>query len=633
MIYVINGVPERREAIEFEITQHGMIPPDQIHWISSQPQSNEILNQSLFSACRTWRDPNTRHLQTAGGMSCTIGHIMAWEHICASDREYGHIVLEDDAEILAPLDLTTQAAGLVYLGAKLLGEPEYARYNGEKKTFPAPYVYWTVGYQITRSTAQKLLNSVCEQDMIPTDEFIPYHYGQNPNVDEVYHNQKPSARIKASCLKNFIVKPSGRWESSTANSPPAFMLTVFVFATDLEKASSTIQAYQDLGYHIEVIGEGKAGWDTSGPAGAQKLIWLSEALNKIPSWKLRHMIILVSDGYDTLPLVSPDNLIARFEEMNTPILISGEANCWPNQALKEKFPIPRQPRWGDSGDYIFPCSGLFMGFGQSILKQLILCSTTTGIDDQEILQIQIGRDVVSAGQWRVDEEAYLFQNLNNASEDITIKENGAWYNHRTKCFPAVLHANGPSSFEDFKPQAPEFKYDPTMSVLEVADGILSIPFFSAEECVRLIAETKESSSWAPLPGDNVPGDELRIKTHQAAMFDSIEVELKKRLEDVIRQRWNPCEWKSVKDLFLIRYSRKTQPSIRLHEDRSYFSCSIVLRRACDGGDLYFPRQRYNDRLVEVGTLLVWPSRVTHPHCVSPVKKGSRISMVVWTKED
>ena len=628
MIYVINGLPERREAIEFEITQHGKVPSEQIHWVSSQPQSNVILNQSRFSACRNWRDPYTKHLETSGDMSCTIGHITAWEHICASEREYGHIVLEDDANILAPLNYT-QVGGLVYLGAKLMAKrPDYV--DGEDM-FVAPYAYWTVGYQITRSTARKLLDSVCENDMIPMDEFIPYHYGKNPNVDEVYHNQKPNAGIQARCLKTFIVEPSGRWESATANSPPAFMLTVFVFATDLEKASSTIQAYQELGYQIEVIGEGKAGWDTSGPSGAQKLIWLLEALNEIPTWKLRHMIILVSDGYDVLPLVNPDNLIERFEDMNTPILISGESHCWPNQDLKKHFPIPRQPRWPDSGDYIFPCSGLFMGFGTSIQKQLAACSTTELIDDQEILQIQIRSD--GEGQWQVDEEAYLFQNLNRASEDITIKENGTWFNHRTRCFPAILHANGPSSFEDFKPHAPELEYDKAMSVLEVADGILSIPFFSVEECARLVAETKESDSWAPLPGDNVPGDELRIKTHQAVMFASIEDELKKRLEGVIKQRWNPCVWKSVKDLFLIRYSQKAQPSIRLHEDQSYFSCSIVLKRACNGGDLYFPRQRYDDRLVEVGTLLVWPSRITHPHCVSPVKKGSRVSMVVWTKED
>ena len=628
MIYVINGVPERREAIEFEITQHGKVPSEQIHWVSSQPQPDVILNQSRFSACKNWRDPHTKHLETAGGMSCTIGHIMAWEHICASEQEYGHIVLEDDAKILAPLNDLRKAHGLVYLGAKLLEEPHY---DGSLEMFPAPYVYWTVGYQITRSTARKLLESICEHRMIPTDEFIPYHYGKNPNVDEAYHRQKPSAGIQARCLKNFIVEPSGRWESTTANSPPAFMLTVFVFATDREKASSTIQAYQELGYHIEVIGEDKNGWDTSGPSGAQKLIWLLEALNEIPMWKLRHMIILVSDGYDVLPLVSPDNLIERFEEMNTPILISGEAHCWPNQDLKKYFPIPRQPRWGDSGDYIFPCSGLFMGFAEAILEQLTECSTTTLIDDQEILQIQI--ESKGGGQWRVDEEAYLFQNLNNASEDITVEKNGAWLNHRTKCFPAILHANGPSSFEDFKPSLTELKYAAAMSVLEVADGILAIPFFSVEECARLVADTKESSSWAPLPGDNVPGDELRIRAHHEGMFSSIEEELKKRLGDVIRQRWNPCVWKSVKDLFLIRYSRKGQPSIRFHEDRSYFSCSIVLKRACGGGDLYFPRQRYDDHLVEVGTLLVWPSRITHPHCVSPVKKGSRVSMVVWTKED
>ena len=51
------------------------------------------------------------------------------------------------------------------------------------------------------------------------------------------------------------------------------------------------------------------------------------------------------------------------------------------------------------------------------------------------------------------------------------------------------------------------------------------------------------------------------------------------------------------------------------------------------GNCFFPRQNYTDRLIPLGWLLVWPSRITHPHQVTPVSgKGERVSLVVWTKQ-
>ena len=85
-------------------------------------------------------------------------------------------------------------------------------------------------------------------------------------------------------------------------------------------------------------------------------------------------------------------------------------------------------------------------------------------------------------------------------------------------------------------------------------------------------------------------------------------------------------------MFLIRYSKDRQGQIGLHNDRSFFSCSIVLRKACCGGELTFPRQGYKDADIAVGWLLVWPAPITHPHMVQAVERGQRVSMVVWTED-
>ena len=167
----------------------------------------------------------------------------------------------------------------------------------------------------------------------------------------------------------------------------------------------------------------------------------------------------------------------------------------------------------------------------------------------------------------------------------------------------------------------------------MADGILGMPFLDQETCTRLCAVAElVDSLWQPLPGDNVPGDELRLKRLDLALWDWLGATLKDKLGPNINARWRPALWHDLSDAFLIRFSPDKQPSLRLHEDISYLSCSVRLRRSCCGGELIFPRQNFSDGLIPDGWLLVWPSRITHPHQVLPVRKGKRISQVVWTSE-
>ena len=60
--------------------------------------------------------------------------------------------------------------------------------------------------------------------------------------------------------------------------------------------------------------------------------------------------------------------------------------------------------------------------------------------------------------------------------------------------------------------------------------------------------------------------------------------------------------------------------------------SIGTPKSSTSGELLFPRQNYADTLIPDGWLLCWPSRITHPHQVRPVRKGTRISLVVGTAE-
>ena len=620
--YIVSGFHHRRPQASQQLASLGFSESQRV-WLDPA----DYQGPPLFP-CQTWRDPYWNRLLTQGEMECFRGHWMAWKSLVDSGKPCA-VVFEDDLKAIDGLgDLTVAVRDFTYLGGKFLEEP-----TSEADGLLKPgYTYWTIGYSLTREIAQKLLDSVAPDAIIPLDEFLPYHYGSNPNVDRLKHRQKAPARIQAFSLPQWIVEPSGEEESRTENSPSAFDLQGILFATDKEKASEALSAYQAVeGFSLEVIGEGEPSWDTSGRGGIQKLQWLKKHLEGMPPEDKKKRIVLAVDGYDTLPAVfSGRNLTQRFAEMGARIVVGGELTCWPDTHLAEAFQS-KAKQSALPGPYIYPCSGAMMGFAEALEAELDLERMGPFDDDQAFVHHRVLSDEKSV--WGVDTEAYLFQSVNKAEQDVG-RQHGAPFNHKTQCYPAIVHANGNSNMDLVRPLPRiEVRFDESAGQwMELADGILYVPFLERQtsQQIQQVAECVPGL-WKPLEGDNVPGDELRIKLLDSRLFRSIEEGLEKYVAPAIQQRWRPTTWKTVRDMFLIRYSTEKQAGIRLHEDISYLSCSIVLARACGGGELYFPRQGFTDRMIKPGGLLVWPSRITHPHCVTPVAKGRRVSLVVWTE--
>ena len=618
-IYVVNAFPERRAALESQLSKYAR--GSEVHWIRA-PRGAEARSRGLIP-CRRWRDPHHKRLMTWGEIACFAGHLDVWKRIGEGEAP-GAIVLEDDARLLAPLAEAPVRGDLTYLGGKFLGQPGEA-VDGLLRP---PYTYWLIGYWLSREAAARLAEAVNPQALLPADEYVPYHYGHNPNVDPDYLEQKACLGLKAWALPEWIVEPSGRYGSGTERSPSAFDLKTLVFATDPNRADEALKAYSRLEYHPRVLGEGKPGWDTSGPGGIRKLRWLRDELRS--DEELRRSVVLAVDGYDTLPIAAGSEMLKRFAEANADIVIAGERTCWPDKRLAPRFD---KMAGNDEAPYRYPCSGTWMGFGEDILAVLDDpdLDNPQHLDDQLWLQRRI---LDNPAAWHIDREAYLFQSLSHAHKDI--HRRGGWpFNHVTRCYPALLHANGPGSLDVARP----IRYrEPSLDGgigdwMEVADGILAMPFLDSDSLKALMAMAAAvPAQWKPLPGDNVPGDELRIKHIDSHLWEGLTNALKEHLAPVIDARWRPAKWKDLSDSFLIRYSKERQPSIRLHEDISYFSCSVRLRKACEGGELLFPRQNYADTLIPDGWLLCWPSRITHPHQVRPVRKGTRISLVVGTAE-
>ena len=635
-ILCVSAFPERRETINAECRVHGL----DVTFIES-PKGEEA-SKLGFQAAPTWRDPYKNRLLTWGELACFAGHYAAWQR--AAESKDGAIIIEDDATILGPLEFARRG-DVVYLGGKFMADHEPIQ--GE--LIPAPYTYWTVGYWVSQYAARQLISDTVKQWIIPVDEFLPFHCGTNPHVQgrdvgSLHGQIRAHEPFPAHAVPKWLIEPSKRWPSSTENSAPAFELRTAFFATDPDKAAVLERSLKDQGWYYSNLMAGDPAWDTSGPGGRQKLTALRSWIAGLDQTNGR-AIVLALDGYDTLVLAPPDEVLRRYGELGSQIVIAGEMACWPDASLKDALLSYGAPGWpgetsAETAIYSFPCSGTIMGTADALsaeLQHALAIERTSSVLDRSD-QLLLQKRILAADDrrlWRVDREAYLFQSLNGADGHLEARDGGP-YNVRTKCWPKIIHDNGPTKHMDQvipAAKSPEFNIELASDAgqwLTLAPDVLGMPFLKEETAAAMAEAVQSAGPWQPLPGDNVPGDELRLNAWDAGSARLLAGYLTSVLKPIVESVWRPASWREPKDLFFIRHSPSGQAELRLHEDKSYLSCSIKLRGACSGGDLWFPRQNFSDSLIAPGWLIIWPSTVTHPHRVLPVKKGKRVSIVVWT---
>ena len=71
-------------------------------------------------------------------------------------------------------------------------------------------------------------------------------------------------------------------------------------------------------------------------------------------------------------------------------------------------------------------------------------------------------------------------------------------------------------------------------------------------------------------------------------------------------------------------------STPLHQDRSKISMSIKLNNDYVGGEIQFPRQKFSNKDIPIGNVLLWAGEVTHPHLITEVKSGTKYTVVGFT---
>lgn len=170
---------------------------------------------------------------------------------------------------------------------------------------------------------------------------------------------------------------------------------------------------------------------------------------------------------------------------------------------------------------------------------------------------------------------------------------------------------------------------PGGELVEVGPELYATPLWNDRFCDAVVRAAEAVGAFAHHPDDPVPGHEVSLAAISPRLFDAVQVDLGTRVWPRLQSVWPLVEYRGLRDAFVIRYSLGEQTELRLHHDVAQVSASVKLNAGYEGGLLEFPRQGASNAGLAVGTMLAWPSLVTHPHRSSPLTAGVKYSLTLW----
>ena len=165
-------------------------------------------------------------------------------------------------------------------------------------------------------------------------------------------------------------------------------------------------------------------------------------------------------------------------------------------------------------------------------------------------------------------------------------------------------------------------------MVEVAPDIFQLPFWTPEFCATVI-RAAELVGFEPDLDDPVPGHEVSLATISPMLFGALQDDFGLRVWPQLQDVWPLIEYRGLRDAFVIRYRTGEQESLRLHQDIGQISGTVRLNDDYEGAALAFPRQTYDNTAQPIGSLLAWPSLVTHPHEATQLVSGTKYALTIW----
>lgn len=163
----------------------------------------------------------------------------------------------------------------------------------------------------------------------------------------------------------------------------------------------------------------------------------------------------------------------------------------------------------------------------------------------------------------------------------------------------------------------------------LAHDLVVVPCWTVEFCSTLVRAAEAAGGFAAADGDPVPGAEISLMTISPRLFEAVTNDMGRRIWPQLKRHWPMIDYHGIRDAFVITYRPGEQEELRLHHDVAQVSASIKLNDGYEGAALEFPQQGVDNSSVPVGSLLAWPSLVTHPHRSARITSGTKYSLTIW----
>lgn len=171
--------------------------------------------------------------------------------------------------------------------------------------------------------------------------------------------------------------------------------------------------------------------------------------------------------------------------------------------------------------------------------------------------------------------------------------------------------------------------DSSVGVTMLDSDMVVVPCWSREFCELLIRAAEATGGFAANEFDPVPAHEISLGAISPSLFERVQDDFGSRIWPQLKSVWPLIDYHGINDAFIIKYEVGQQEELRIHHDVAQVSASIKLNDNYQGALLEFPRQDKTNESVPVGSMLAWPSLVTHPHASTPIQGGVKYSMTIW----
>ena len=611
--FVINLASRKDRIQKFEENNADYISYDVLRAVDGYQVSYDELNRMGFDVNHKWIDPILQTPLTKGEVGCFLSHWKAWKQCIKADEPC--LILEDDAIITDKFSyddlykLRREGYNFVYLGWK---EMEKSIPINEKYVKPV-YPYWGLAYMITPESAKILTQGHIIRNIIPVDEYLPQ------KIEE----------LDVVAYKENVIVPRSR-EDGGSNIHPSSRYDYFVdfhthvctVATDEAKAEKLLTSAKKHQVNLINLGKGVRweGGTMEGQGGGHKI----NLVKKYLSDKKDSDVFLFLDGYDTFLTDRIDEIISRYIEFSHSIIFSSERFCWPDERHGSEL---KALNTDQSTPYQYLNSGMYIGrVGE--LKKLFNAPIENYEDDQLYVQKQYLKgecDIVC------DVEGYMF----STHEPKISKNNGQLFNPVTNCYTCAYHGNGGDDAKEVLNRIysqfyadPIITYTQTKSYDILSDDMLLIDFMSEDMCQKMIS-LSEKHTFKSLSYDKVKGQELRLK--EFGLWYELEEHWNTYIYPIVYEFWTPCHMWGMRDAFLIKYEMEKQRDLPLHNDASLVTGSVKLNDNYEGGVLEFPRQKLSNKDIPIGKCILFPGQVTHGHLSTPITKGTKYSLTIWSQ--